>query len=197
MGWAIGSSFRALLCLSWVTLAVAEGLKGWTFHSSYRDAYEARLDEAVARGGKRSAHIRSLPAANSSSFALYYQRLQAGRYRGQRLRLSGFLRTSGVSGWAGMWMRIDPGDGGPTLAFENMQRRPILGSTEWKRYSIELEVAPEAEEIDFGALLVGAGDVWFDDLELTPVAVLVPGAAELRRSRQLPSQPYNLDFEEN
>ena len=41
-----------------------------------------------------------------------------------------------------------------------------------------------------------AGEVWFDDLQLTPVATIVPGAAELRRVRNLPSQPHNLGFED-
>lgn len=154
------------------------------------------MDTAVVRSGQRSAHISSTAGVTPRSFALYYQKLSAGRYRGQKVRLSGYVRTSGVSGWAGMWMRVDPGEGGPSLAFENMQRRPIVGSTEWKEYAFELEVAPQAEEIHFGALLVGAGEVWFDDLQLTSVAVIVPGAAELRRVRHLHWRPYNLGFEE-
>ena len=195
MGWVIAWISRAAALLGCLTLAWAEGSSGWTFYASSSAGYQGGLDTAVVRSGRRSAHISSTASANPRSFALYYQKLGAGRYRGQRVRLSGYIRTSGVSGWAGMWMRVDPGEGGPSLAFDNMQRRPIVGSTEWKEYSIELEVAAEAEEIHFGALLVGAGEVWFDDLQLTSVAVIVPGAAELRRVRNLPSQPYNLDFE--
>ena len=179
-----------------LTLVWAEGLAGWTFYASSSGGYQGGLDTAVVRSGQRSAFIRSTPSANGRSFGLYYQKLWAGRYRGQRVRLSGYLHPSGGSGWAGMWMRVDPGEGGPSLAFENMQRRPIVGSTEWKEYSFDLEVAPEAEEIHFGTLLVGAGEVWFDDLQLTPVATIVPGAAELRRVRNLPSQPHNLGFED-
>lgn len=195
MEWVIGWISRFLPLLVCLSLARAEGQRGWTFHASFPSCYQAELDASVCRRGKRSAHLRSLGSASAHTYALYYQKIHAGAYRGQRVRLSGYLRTSEVSGWAGLWMRVDPKDGGPSLAFENMLRQPVLGSSDWKQYSIEVDVPEEAKEIDLGTVLSGRGEVWFDDLELSSVAVLVPGAAELRRVRHLPGKPYNLDFE--
>lgn len=190
--WAIALIFR-LLCLLMMG-AVWPG-RGWQFYATDPEAYQADRDITVFHSGKSSAHLRSNAGASPSGFGLFWQKVDARKYRGQRLRLSGYLRTSGVSGWAGLWLRIDP-KSGPALEFENMQRRPIVGSNGWKSYSIELDVAQLAEEIHFGFLLVGSGEVWFDDVKLEPVGPLVPGAEQVRRARNLPLDPVDPGFED-
>lgn len=172
----------------------AERASGWHFYATDRAAYQAQIDRQVAHSGQSSAYLHSTAAAVSQSFGLYWQRIDASRYRGQRVRVSAFLKTREVRGWAGMWMRVDP-KVGPSLEFENMQRRPILGDTDWKPYQIELEVAQEAEEIHFGCLLVGQGEVWFDDVQLQAVGAFQPGERQMRRARHLPMEPVDPGFE--
>jgi erythromycin esterase-like protein len=80
---------------------------------------------------------------------------------GKRARFSGYIKTEGItSGFAGLWWRVDGASG--TLAFDNMQDRGATGTTDWKRYEIELPVAADAKNINFGALLTGDGTAWFD-----------------------------------
>ncbi|MBT9583703.1 hypothetical protein IV102_10145 [bacterium] len=174
--------------------ATAQEERGWQFYTTDRSAYRRTLDGAVAHSGNSSACLRSQPSTISRSFALLWQRIDASRYRGQRIRLSGYLKTSGVTGWTGLWLRVDPKEG-PTLEFENMQQRPVVGTGDWKEYSVELNVAEQAEEIHFGALLVGSGQIWVDDIELLSVGRFVPGAEELRRARNLPFEPLDPGFE--
>jgi hypothetical protein len=75
-------------------------------------------------------------------------------------------------------MRVD--GAGSLLAFDNMQNRPIKGTTDWKRYDVVLDVPPEAKALAFGLLLAGNGQIWFDDLRLEvvdrSVAVTMPAA---------------------
>jgi hypothetical protein len=52
------------------------------------------------------------------------------------------------------------------LAFDNMHERGVTGTTDWKEYSIELPVAANAENINFGALFPGSGSAWFDDFKI-------------------------------
>lgn len=177
-----------------VLSAAAQSTRGWQFYTSTAQAYEFGRDKVVSHSGYRSAYLRSTRSAYGRSFALLWQKLDATPYRGHTVRLSGWLRTSGVSGWAGMWMRVDP-ENGPTLAFENMEKRPVTGSTEWREYSIELEVPQQAEEIHLGPLLVGQGEVWFDDLRLSITGTFVPGAEEIRRTRHLPTKIVDPGFE--
>jgi erythromycin esterase-like protein len=49
------------------------------------------------------------------------------------------------------------------LAFDNMQVRGPRGTTDWTEYAIELPVAVEATNINFGFMLPGRGTAWFDD----------------------------------
>ncbi len=85
-------------------------------------------------------------------------------YQGTKIKLSGYLKTADVKdGFAGLWLRIDPG-----LAFNNMQERGLAGDNDWQQYEIELDYdAESATQIVLGALLVGKGKVWADNLTVT------------------------------
>jgi C-terminal processing protease CtpA/Prc len=62
-------------------------------------------------------------------------------------------------------MRIDGANG--TLAFNNMSGQGPFGTTDWKEYSITLPYDDDnALTIYTGALLVGSGKMWMDDLRL-------------------------------
>jgi hypothetical protein len=85
---------------------------------------------------------------------------------GKRVRYSGYIKTKGITqGWAGLWWRVDGEKG--VLAFDNMHDRGATGTTDWKRYEIELPVAAEVKNINFGTILTGDGSAWFDGLEVT------------------------------
>lgn len=89
---------------------------------------------------------------------------------GKRVRFSGYIKTEGVTdGYAGLWWRVDGQSG--VLAFDNMQDRGVTGTTDWKRYDIELPVAADARNINFGALFPGTGTAWFDGLSVELDAV--------------------------
>jgi erythromycin esterase-like protein len=99
---------------------------------------------------------------------------------GKRARYSGFIRTTGVTrGYAGLWWRVD-GEGG-VLAFDNMSNRGVTGTSEWARYEIDLPVASNARNINFGALHTGDGSAWFDGLsvELDGVTYTNPALFDL------------------
>src|SRR5262245_64062888 len=94
--------------------------KGW---GGSPGDYEVKADRKVFHGGKASGTIRSV--ADDPQFGTLVQAFKADDYRGKRLRLTGYIKAENLSDWAGLWMRID-GDG-KTLAFDNMQPRPVKG----------------------------------------------------------------------
>jgi hypothetical protein len=61
------------------------------------------------------------------------QMFKADLYRSKRHQLSAYIRAEGIEDWAGLWMRVD-GPDGETSAFDNMERRPIKGTIDWRRY---------------------------------------------------------------
>lgn len=108
-----------------------------------------------------------------SGFGTWMCAIAADAYRAQRLRLSAYIKTEDVAGWAGLWMRVD-GPDREILAFDNMQNRTIRGTTDWKRYEIILDVPEEAEGIALGTILGGDGKVWTGSLSLDAVGTDVP-----------------------
>ncbi|WP_415329043.1 S41 family peptidase [Chryseobacterium sp. MMS23-Vi53] len=101
--------------------------------------------------------------ADKSGFkALMY--ILPENYAGKKITLSGYIKTENVSdGFAGLWMRIDP-----EVAFDNMNKTALVGTTPWKKYEITLDMAPEStQKIVIGALLTGKGKMWVDNLKVS------------------------------
>lgn len=164
-------------------------LKHWTVTGAAPDDYEIGVaDETLA--GKPAAYLRSI-AEQADAFGASVQAIAAEDYRTKRIRFSGALKTTGVTGWAGLWLRVDGVSPGETLAIDNMQNRGLTGTTSWQHHAIVLEVAPAADSIWFGAVLSGAGTLLVSDLSFEEVGDDVPVTwPEPDRARR----PQNLDF---
>ncbi len=124
-------------------------------------AYLITHDSTHSKSGKYSASIR-FTGKNAGYKTLSVILPQA--YDGKKITLSGYIKTENVSdGYAGLWMRIDP-----SIAFENMSSQGITGTTDWKKYEITLDMNPKmTEKIEIGGVLVGKGQIWLDDFEVT------------------------------
>jgi hypothetical protein len=119
------------------------------------------------------------------------QMFRANAYRGKRLVLTGWVKSEGVRGWAGLWMRVD-GPDNKMLAFDNMQDRPIVGSSSWNKYQVVLEVPNISDYVAFGLLLQGPGTVWMADLKLQIGGKDVPTT---NSTDSYPEAPDNLSFD--
>lgn len=62
-------------------------------------------------------------------YATVMQQFSADRFLGNQVRFAAFVKAQDVDGWAGLWMRLD-GRFGVTLKLDNMQNRPIRGTSE-------------------------------------------------------------------
>jgi hypothetical protein len=88
-------------------------------------------------------------------------------------------------------MRIDGAEGN-LQGFDNMEQRPVKGTSEWVRRELVLNVPSDAFAIAIGALLVGPGQVWVDDFTLEVVGSDVPITVP---EESLSKFPVNLNFE--
>lgn len=171
----------------------AEVPKGWFVAGSHPKDYEMTLDRETTHNGKASAALKSV-VSKAGGFGTLMQTFKADEYRGKRVRMSGYVRSHDVKDWAGLWMRVD-GPGDKPLAFDNMQDRAVKGTRDWTRYEIVLDVPEASQQIAFGILLSGAGQVWMDDLKFETVSKDVPvtgsGPSSLTQAG-----PRNLDFED-
>lgn len=131
---------------------------GWQLFGS--EEYTVSLDSTDVQRGSRSAMIAY--DGDKADFKAWSYTIPAN-YDGQKIKLTGYMKTENVEGSAGLWMRIDP-----QVAFDNMQDRAVTGTTGWKQYEIELDLNPnKATQIVLGGLLVGKGKIWLDNLRVT------------------------------
>ena len=133
--------------------------QGWA--AANQSGYTVSADSVTVQSGKYSVVIES--TGEAGSFHPITIRLP-DNYDGQQITLSGYIKTENVTdGYAGLWMRIDP-----QIAFDNMSQRGVTGTTDWTRYEITLPMNPaKTEGIFLGALLVGKGKMWLDNLSIT------------------------------
>jgi hypothetical protein len=144
---------------------------GWDRVGRGLDAYEVSLDPGGGRGGSDCVLVETVREPAERSFAGVQQVVPADPYRGGRLRVSAWVRTEDVTGWAAIYLRINgrkraDGPRREILAIDNMSDRRIRGTSGWRRHDVVLDVPEEATEVAFGAFLNGAGAMRADDFEL-------------------------------
>jgi uncharacterized protein len=88
-------------------------------------------------------------------------------FKGDRIKLTGYVKTENVTKGAGLWMRLD-GENYKNYGFDNMQDRAITGTTGWQEYSIELDYdESKVKKIVVGGLITGTGRMWLDNLHIS------------------------------
>ena len=165
-------------------------VKDWFMAGSHPRDYEYDVVQDEVFEGKRVVALRCV-AERPGGFGTVMQQCAPDDFIGRRVRFSGALRSRNVDDWAGLWFRVD-GDGGRTLAFDNMQERSVRGTTDWGRYDVVLDVAEDATRLAYGVLLSGAGEIAVADFRLEHVGTEVPTTDRPHRL----ARPSNLDFSE-
>jgi hypothetical protein len=188
------SCWRTLLrvttvCVVSVLVLKADVPRGWHLAGTKPAEYEAGVDPGQAYQGHDSAFLKS-KRPSVDGFGTLMQSINAEKYKGNMVRLSGLVKSEEVTGWAGLWMRVDKGT--EPLAFDNMQKRPIKGTTGWQRYYVVLDVPKDATGIAFGMLLSGPGQVWLNSTKFEIIGLDMPAPNASQKS--LPDKPVNLEF---
>jgi hypothetical protein len=172
-----------VLCTSMLPASSATGLPAnWLLTGDHPENYRVDVQD-------RTLHLGA--DTSSGGFATAMQMISSAHYAGKRVRFSAEVRSADVAGWAGLWMRVD-GQDRTALAFDNMARRPIKGTTDWTSYSVVLPVDSSAADIAFGILLTGKGNVWMRNLSFQAVSSAVE-LTSMPSTPSLPAEP-NLDL---
>ena len=145
----------------------------WFVSGSRGEDYDVSVASDPADPGGRIRHLRSKPGVAGNGFGTMMQTFAADRYRGKRVRFSASVQSTDVTGWSGLWMRID-GPDRHKLGFDNMQSRPIVGTTPATRYEVVLDVPVAAHGIALGVLLRGPGEVVLASASVETVGMDVP-----------------------
>ncbi|MGL1889564.1 MAG: helix-turn-helix domain-containing protein [Reichenbachiella sp.] len=166
--------------------AQAQSIKGWEKTGRQAENYNVGLDENIKKNGSSSAFLESNTEV-SKGFGTLMQSSSAEDFLNKKVKMTGYIKAENVTNWAGMWMRVDSKDSKSYLSFDNMQDRPIQGTTDWVKCEIILDVPSTSSTINYGFLLNGTGKIWFDDIDFDTVS-------NLKKSTQ-ENRPRNMDFE--
>jgi hypothetical protein len=108
--------------------------------------------------------IRSLNSS-AEGFASLGQKCDATPYRGQRVRISVWIMTDGVSGAAHFFFVVNDQEGARLACGGD----GVGGSRYWRQYAAVVDVPEEAATLFYGMTLNGAGKAWFNDLQIDVV----------------------------
>lgn len=164
---------------------------GWHMAGSRPADYEGGLlPPTCVYHGKRAIRLRLRAAQAQGGFGTIMQSIDAARYRSRRVRFSAMIRGQAIEGWAGIWLRVDRAD--HTRVLDNMEDRPLRGTTAWTEAANVLDVAEDAASVHFGVLLGGAGavDLASPRFEIVDADVSVT----MTPRRPLATEPQGLDF---
>ena len=189
----IGSflAFSVLTLFSF-TESMDQKVKGWFLAGSSPGFYEIGVEKNSERGGN-VAFLKSTVSEIPDGFGTIMQSFEPLDFVGKKIKLSAYLKTTNVQNWSGMWMRID-GEKREMLGFDNMNDRPIKGTTNWSKYEIILEVPKTAKGISYGVLTTGTGEVLMDDFKFEIIKDNSTSTG-YGNTRKL-TKPANTNFEE-
>ena len=101
--------------------------------------YVLAIDSNQAKSGRYCASIQF--KAGDPEFKAWAFIIPKN-YPGKKITLTGYIKTENVTeGYAGLWMRIEP-----SIAFDDMKKNGIKGTTRWTKYQISLDMNPEKTE---------------------------------------------------
>lgn len=167
------------------------GLQAWNFRSNFGDTpppgLEGGVDHTVVHGGATSGYIKA--KTNIMAFLEHQPITDVVAYKGKRVQMSAYVKTQGADA-VNLWIQAEgDGKGLSPLAYDNMRNRAIVGTSEWKKYELVIDIPSETVSIGFGMTLTGQGEVWLDDVHFEAVDSTVATTGVI----VLP-QPSNLDF---
>jgi hypothetical protein len=182
------SELLAAGILAATVFATAAAPPHWYLAGSKPSNYETGVDREVVLNARPSDYLKA--KSDQDGFGTLMQDFSAVQYVGKRVRFSAFVKSDAVARWAGLWMRVD-GKGGKAMSFDNMQNRPINGTTGFQHYDVVLDVPQGATGIFLGVLLDGPGEVWMNSADVEIVGTDIPTTG-----RSVADAPRNLNFDQ-
>jgi hypothetical protein len=153
-----------------------QNLNGWHLMGDFRDSCMIGTD--TAKYNNQTVYFIKSNSSDKDAIGTAANNLDPERYLGKRVRLSGFIKTENSDKFTQMFMRVNGGTGdgfsGKTLSYDDMQKRPINGTTGWQKYEIVLDVPGEAKSILYGVHVFGKGEAWFSGITFDVVGNDVP-----------------------
>lgn len=159
-----------LLSASMLLFAQDELPKNWQKAGANPVAYLVGIDKNIAYTGAQSAFLTSIADnIEHNDNVVLTQVMLLDAYRGKRIRFSAFIKAQDVTGKSGLWLQTSSEKNNEIVEFANTDHDPIVGTVNWTRRSIVIDISELGHFLYFGAYLEGAGKVWVDGISIETI----------------------------
>jgi hypothetical protein len=131
------------------------------------NGFEFSLDKETKHLGTNSFTIKSTSDSALGKFIPFSQVIEYGVIEFQKIAITVYIKTKDVKGNAGLWCQIWDKDN-KQIGFQNleMQQTKIIGTSEWKKYELNLILNSNCKKLLLGGYLQGLGAVWYDNFTI-------------------------------
>lgn len=146
-----------------------------------RDGYVSAWDSITKLSGAASLRITG-PANPENKYLPFSQEVEIGVEKLSRISINAYMKTKDVSGTATLWCQVWD-ENNKQIGFQNAQAQigTISGTSDWKKYTMDLSVNASAKKLLVGGYLMGTGEAWFDDFSFSYVEPsTVPATKEVK-----------------
>ena len=127
-------------------------------------SYIIRADSVDKHSGKYSILIEAPDAADADMHGYAYYTIPQ-KYAGDRVTLKALVKAEGNTQPIGLMLSLLNSEG-VTTTVKSTQHDGVMGTSEWKEYSLSLQLTDMVACIVVGARLTGPGKMWIDDFEI-------------------------------
>lgn len=121
-------------------------------------------DFQIKSEGTASLRVRS---SSPRSSTMARQEIPSALVQRDTVRFSGMIRTDDVQGTATLFVVVR--GKAEQIFVDDMGDRPVQGDTGWTAVDIRIPKLLDAESVELGILMIGAGTAWFDALALETI----------------------------
>jgi hypothetical protein len=191
-----------ILLICAIAAAQAQDVPGWRRVGSDREHFDISLDREIFHSGKAAGRLECNQKLSRGTGTLE-QDFSPDEYIGKRIRVTAWIKGE-KTGEALTFLRVEDRYG-EIIQFTNTHLRgAAIGTLNWKKQELVLDVPAEAGVIQFGLLLMRQGKAWMDDvsIEIVPssvksTAISIPRRVNPRRAGIFVDHTaLNLDFEQ-
>jgi hypothetical protein len=152
-------------------LNFANGLEGWMKATDGGDAPDYTAGTTAAGyAGRPAAFLRAIDAQPGTDVVLC-QWFRADRYLGKRVRITAVVRRTGSPSKAQLYAHLDTRR---NFTFWDGPQTGPIATSDWRQYSLVLDVPEDGQGIILGGFLDGRGTVWLADVHVDVVDTRVP-----------------------
>ena len=155
-----------------------EATKGWGAGSVENDNFEIKTSKTIFPGDTTVSYIKS-KKKNESAYGAVYHCISLKEFKGQRVRMTGWAKTSNVvdTNEAGFWFFANS----DTMSV--LDNAIINGATDWTKYSLIIDVFPHSYMFTCGVFLRGTGEIQFKNINFEVVDTSIQVTAQGRKKK--------------